>query len=294
MRNFIIKIILALAALIALFLLPSSFYIVNQSEYAAVFQFGKIINVEGEPGIKFKMPFTQTVRRVSKKIHLYDMPVSSVITRDKKSMIADNFVLWQVADPIKYFQTLNAIEPRAQERIEAAVYNAVKNEISSMSQDEVIAARDGRLASRVTSESNSDIGVYGIIILQTQIKALDLPDDNKAAVYERMISERQNIAASFTAEGKSEAQKIRNATDKEAAIKIADANKRADILIAEGEAEYMKLIQSAYNTPEKAEFYNFMRSLDALKKSLSSNKDKGENIIILDKDSKLVKMLYEN
>ncbi|MBQ3626407.1 MAG: protease modulator HflC [Synergistaceae bacterium] len=294
MRNFIIKVILALAALIALFLLPSSFYIVNQNEYAAVFQFGKIINVEGEPGIKFKMPFTQTVRRVSKKIHLYDMPVSSVITRDKKSMIADNFVLWQVADPIKYFQTLNAIEPRAQERIEAAVYNAVKNEISSMSQDEVIAARDGRLASRVTSESNSDIGVYGIIILQTQIKALDLPDDNKAAVYERMISERQNIAASFTAEGKSEAQKIRNATDKEAAIKIADANKRADILIAEGEAEYMKLIQSAYNTPEKAEFYNFMRSLDALKKSLSSNKDKGENIIILDKDSKLVKMLYEN
>ena len=294
MRNFIIKIILALIALIILFLLPSSFYIVNQNEYAAIFQFGKIINVESEPGIKFKMPFTQTVRRISKKIHLYDMPVSSVITRDKKSMIADNFVLWQVADPIKYFQTLNAIEPRAQERIEAAVYNAVKNEISSMSQDEVIAARDGRLASRVTSESNSDIGVYGIIILQTQIKALDLPDDNKAAVYERMISERQNIAASFTAEGKSEAQKIRNATDKEAAIKIADANKRADILIAEGEAEYMKLIQSAYNTPEKAEFYNFMRSLDALKKSLSYNKDKGENIIILDKDSKLVKMLYEN
>ena len=294
MRNFIIKVILALIALIILFLLPSSFYIVNQNEYAAIFQFGKIINVESDPGIKFKMPFTQTVRRISKKIHLYDMPVSSVITRDKKSMIADNFVLWQVADPIKYFQTLNAIEPRAQERIEAAVYNAVKNEISSMSQDEVIAARDGRLASRVTSESNSDIGVYGIIILQTQIKALDLPDDNKAAVYERMISERQNIAASFTAEGKSEAQKIRNATDKEAAIKIADANKRADILIAEGEAEYMKLIQSAYNTPEKAEFYNFMRSLDALKKSLSYNKDKGENIIILDKDSKLVKMLYEN
>ena len=294
MRNFIIKIILALIALIILFLLPSSFYIVNQNEYAAIFQFGKIINVEDTPGIKFKMPFTQTVRRISKKIHLYDMPVSSVITRDKKSMIADNFVLWQVADPIKYFQTLNAIEPRAQERIEAAVYNAVKNEISSMSQDEVIAARDGRLASRVTSESNSDIGVYGIIILQTQIKALDLPDDNKAAVYERMISERQNIAASFTAEGKSEAQKIRNATDKEAAIKIADANKRADILIAEGEAEYMKLIQSAYNTPEKADFYNFMRSLDALKKSLSYNKDKGENIIILDKDSKLVKMLYEN
>ena len=297
MRNFIIKIILILIAVMAVWLLPASFYIVNQNEYAAVFQFGKIINVEAEPGIKFKMPFSQTVRRVSKKIHLYDMPASSVITRDKKSMIADNFVLWQVTDPIKYFQTLNAIEPRAQERIEAAVYNAVKNAISSMSQDEVIAARDGRLASRVTSESNSDIGIYGIIILQTQIKALDLPDDNKAAVYERMISERQNIAASFAAEGKSEAQKIRNLTDREAAIKIADANRSADVLIAEGEAEYMKLMQSAYNTPEKAEFYNFMRSLDALKKSFNNkanSNNNSEKVIILDKDSKLVKMLYEN
>ncbi len=291
MRNFTIKAVLILIGFIAIFLLPSAFYVVQPNEYVAVFQFGRIVNVADTPGIKFKSPMVQTTQHISKKIHLYDMPASGVITRDKKSMIADNFVLWKVNDPVKYVQTLNAIEPRAQERIEAAVYNAVKNAISSMSQDEVIAARDGRLATRVTEESNSDIGIYGIEILQTQIKALDLPDDNKAAVYERMISERQNIAASYTAEGKSEAQKIKNTTDKDVAIKIANANRSADILIAEGEAEYMRLLQSAYDTPEKAEFYNFMRSLDALKKSLGENKD---NTIILDKNSKLVKMLYEN
>ena len=131
--------------------------------------------------------------------------------------------------------------------------------------------------------------MYGIAIVQTEIKALDLPNDNKAAVYDRMISERQNIAASFTAEGNSEAQKIRNRTDREAAIKLAVAEQSADVLIAEGEAEYMRILQTAYNTPEKAEFYNFLRSLDALKKSFSG---KGEKVIMLDKDSKLGKLLY--
>ena len=129
--------------------------------------------------------------------------------------------------------------------------------------------------------------MYGIAIVQTEIKALDLPNDNKAAVYERMISERQNIAASFTAEGNSEAQKIRNNTDRLAAVRIAGAEQSADILVSEGEVEYMRILQSAYNTPEKAEFYNFLRSLDALKKSFSG---KGEKIIMLDKDSKLGKL----
>ena len=287
-RGFVLRILFIVIGVAVLLALPLSFYIVGQNEYVAVFEFGKIVRVADTPGIKFMLPVIQTARHISKRIHLYDMPASGVITKDKKSMIADNFVMWKVTDPVKYFQTLNAVEPRAQERIEAAVYNAVKNAISSMTQDEVIEARGERLSVAVTAESNSDIGVYGIAILQTQIKALDLPDDNKMAVYERMISERQNIAASYSAEGKSEAQKIRNATDREAAIKIAGAKRSADVLIAEGEAEYMRILQSAYDTPEKAEFYGFIRSLDALKKSLS-----GENkTLILDKNSSLGKMLY--
>ncbi|MCR4817465.1 MAG: protease modulator HflC [Fretibacterium sp.] len=288
MRGFVLKVALGFVGIIVLLSLPLSFYVVQQNEYVVVFQFGRIVHVTDTPGIKFKLPVIQSTQNISKKIHLYDMPASGVITRDKKSMIADNFVMWRVSDPVKYVQTLNAVEPRAQERIEAAVYNAVKNAISSMSQDEVIEARGERLSRTITEESNSDIGGYGIVILQTQIKALDLPNDNKAAVYERMISERQNIAASYAAEGKSEAQKIQNATDKEVAIKVANARRNADILIAEGEAEYMRILKSAYDTPEKAEFYNYIRSLDALKRSLS-----GENkTVILDKDSPLTKVLY--
>ena len=163
--------------------------------------------------------------------------------------------------------------------------------ISSMTQDEVIEARGGRLSTKIAQDSNSDIGMYGIAIVQTEIKALDLPNDNKAAVYERMISERQNIAALYTAEGKSEAQKIRNRTDRETAIKIANASQSSDILIAEGEAGYMKILQTAYDTPEKAEFYNFLRALDALKKSFAKDKDNGEKIIILDKNSEIGRLI---
>ena len=287
-KGFMFRTVLIFIAAVVILGVPFCCYIIGPNEYAALFKFGKIVSVSDTPGIKFMMPGVNTVRKITKKLHLYDIPRSGVITKDKKSMIADNYVTWQVTDPVKYIQTLNAIETQARERIEAAVYNAIKNVISSMTQDEVIEARGGKLSTKIAEDSNSDIGMYGIAIVQTEIKALDLPNDNKAAVYERMISERQNIAASFTAEGSSEAQKIRNRTDRQAAIKLADAEQSADILVAEGEAEYMRILQTAYNTPEKAEFYNYLRSLDALKKSLSG---KGEKIIMLGKDSELGRLI---
>ena len=288
MKTGIIKIAAVIVALVVVLLLFSSLYSVAPNEYAAVRQFGKIVKIEDTPGLKFKLPFIQNIQMISKATMLYDVPLSDVITRDKKSMIADNYVLWRVNDPTKYIRTLDAIEVRAEERIEAAVYNSLKNVISSMSQDEVIEARGEKLTQMLTDEANSDIGDYGIEVITAEIKSLDLPDDNKEAVYDRMISERQNIAASYTAQGEAEAQKIRNETDKTVTVMKANANKDAEILVAEGEAEYMKILQEAYNTKDKEDFYSFTRALDAFQKSLSG----GEKTIILDKDSELVKILY--
>ena len=288
MKGKIKWILIGLLCLVILFVAGGSFYTVPLNQYAAVRQFGRIVKTESEPGLKFKLPFVQNVQLVSKSLKIYDVPISDVITRDKKSMIADNYVLWRVVDPTKYIRTLEATDARAEERIEAAVYNAQKNVISSMSQDEIIEARGEKLTQLLTDEANSDIGDYGVEVVVAEIKSLDLPDDNKEAVYTRMISERQNIAASYRAQGESEAQKIRNETDKNVTVMNADAKKQAEILEAEGEAEYMKILQEAYNTEEKAEFYNFTRSLDAFKKSLSGS----NNTVILDKDSELAGMLY--
>ena len=282
--------IITIIIIAALIILGNSLYTVHQKEYVAVRQFGKIVRVEADPGLKMVTPFVQTTQRISAATKIYDIPASDVITKDKKSMITDTYVLWKVVEPVKYIQSLNALDARAQERIEAAVYNATKTAISSMTQDEVIESRGEVLTNLITLDANSDMSGYGIQIVKAEIKALDLPDDNRTAVYERMISERNNIAASYEAEGAAEAQKIKNETDKKVSILKAEAEKTAAKLTGEGEAEYMKTLSEAYNTPEKAEFYNFMRSIDAFEESLGN----GEKTIILDKNSELAGMFYMN
>lgn len=288
MKKNVFKAFLIAVVLVAAVVLFNSLYVVHQKEYVAVRQFGKVIAVASEPGLKVKVPFIQTTQNISAAQVLYDIPASDVITKDKKSMITDTYVLWYVTDAVKYIQTLNAIDARAQERIEAAVYNATKNAISSMTQDEVIEARGEKLTEMITQDAAEDIRAYGIEITQAQIKALDLPDDNRAAVYERMISERQNIAASYRAEGEAQAQKIRNETDRNVTVMRAEAQKQAAVLEAEGEAAYMQTLQKAYNTEDKAAFYNFIRSLDALRESMKG----GNKTIILDKDSEIARILY--
>ena len=287
-KTTVLKIIIVVLVLAVLLLLTSAMYVVHQKEFVAVRQFGRIVSVKSEPGLYLKTPFVQSIQRVSAATNLYDVPPSDVITRDKKSMISDNYILWRVTDPKLYIQTLNAVGARAEERIEAAVYNSLKKIISGMSQDEIIAARGDRLNSMITVDANADIQVYGVELTQCQIKALDLPDDNKNAVYSRMISERENIAASYAAEGDSQAKKIRNDTDRKVAVMLANAEKSAAQLIGEGEAQYMQILQEAYNTPEKAEFYNYIRSLDALKNSMTGE----EKTVILDKNSELARLLY--
>lgn len=282
------KIVVLIIAIAALIVLGNSFYTVAENEYAVVTEFGKIKYVVSNAGANFKVPFVQMVKKIPKELRLYDINQSDVITSDKKSMIADDYILWRITDPVKFAQTLNYSISSAEDRSSVASYNATKNVISSMTQDEIIAARGTKLTERITQNANASIGEYGIEIVKTEIKLLDLPDDNKEAVYERMISERNNIAASFTAEGKSEAQMIMNQTDKKVSVMLADARKQAAVLEAEGESEYMKKLAEAYNDESKADFYTYIRSLDALKTSL-----KGDNkTVILDKDSAIARLFY--
>lgn len=282
------KILFTIVILAVIILMGNSFFTVAENEYAAVTQFGKIQYVVSEAGANFKIPFIQQARKIPKELKIYDISQSDVITSDKKSMIADDYIMWKIVDPVKFAQTLNYSVASAEDRCSVAAYNATKNVISSMTQDEIIAARGTKLTERITQNANSAIGEYGIEIVKTEIKLLDLPDDNKEAVYERMISERNNIAASFTAEGQSEAQKIKNQTDRNVTVMLAEAKKQAAVLEAEGESEYMKKLAEAYNDESKADFYTYIRSLDALKNSLT-----GENkTIILDKDSAIAQLFY--
>ena len=264
----------------------ASVTVTQQNEYKLIRQFGKVDRVISSSGISFKIPFIESTQSLPKETLLYDLAASDVITKDKKTMISDSYVLWKISDPLKFAQTLNSSVESGESRINTAVYNATKNAISSMSQDQVITSRDGELSDMVMEAIGTNMDQYGIELLKFETKQLDLPDDNKEAVYERMISERDNIAATYKAEGNSEAKVIRNKTDKEVAIQISDAKKQAEILEAEGEQEYMKILAQAYGEEDRSEFYSFVRSLEALKTSM-----KGEDkTVILSSDSPIAQI----
>ena len=280
------KIIVPAVAVVLLAGVAASVTVTAQNEYKLIRQFGKVDRVIDAPGISFRIPFLESTQSLPKETLLYDLAASDVITKDKKTMISDSYVLWRISDPLKFAQTLNSSIESGESRINTAVYNATKNAISSLTQDQVITSRDGELSQMVLNAIGTNMDQYGIELIKFETKQLDLPDDNKEAVYERMISERDNIAATYKAEGSSEAKVIRNTTDKEVAIQISEAKKQAEILEAEGEQEYMKILAQAYGEEERSEFYSFVRSLDALKASMKG----GNKTIILSSDSPIAQI----
>ena len=288
MGKVIRNIVIVVLVLVVLIGAVSALVVTRENEYTIVRQFGRVVSIRDTAGLSFKIPFLQDVQTLPNTVLLYDLPVSDVITKDKKTMVADSFVLWRIEDPQRFIQTLNSSVTNAESRLSTLVYNAMKTTISGMNQSEVISGRDGELASAI-KDSITGLDQYGIEIIAVETKRLDLPDDNKEAVYQRMISERNNIAAQYTAEGESEAQMIRSETDKEVEIMLSEAKAQAEVLQAEGEAEYMRILSDAYADPQRAEFYNFVRSLDAAKASLTNE----ENVLILGPDSPLAQIFYD-
>ena len=280
--------LVVLIVVLLLILSRSCFVVTHQDEYTVVRQFGEVVDIHSTPGISFKMPFVQSTSTLPNTVLLYDLPISDVITQDKKTMVADSFALWKISDPKLFIQTLNGSISNAESRLSTIVYNSMKNIISSRSQADVISGRDGELARDIRAGVGDTLNQYGIDLIAVETKHLDLPEDNKEAVYQRMISERNNIAASFTAQGESEAQKIRSETDKEVQIMLSEAEAEAEKLIAEGEAQYMNILSDAYSDPAKADFYSFVRALDAAKASLTG----GGNTLFLSKDSPLAQIFY--
>lgn len=285
-KKVVIRSLLPLIIAVVIVLFGNAIVITQHNEYKIIREFGKIVKIVDTSGLSFKMPFIQTTQSLPKNVQLYDLPISDVITKDKKTMVCDSFVLWKIIDVQQFVKSLSGQIPNAESRINTIVYNSVKNVISSLPQSEVISGRDGELSKAIRKNIGDLPEQYGIELTAIETKHLDLPDANKAAVYERMISERNNIAAQYTAEGNSEAQKIKTETDTTIAIQISEAEAQAEKIVAEGESEYMKILSKAYNNQEKADFYTFVRSLDAAKLTMT-----GENkTLILSKDSPIAQI----
>lgn len=278
-----------LIALIILF--TNSTYIVRENEYAYVTRFSKFVEIKDTAGLHFKLPVLDKIEKLPHYRMMYDIPPSEVLTGDKKTLVVDNFAVWQIDDPYTFMRTVSRIS-EMENRIDAVVYNAVKNTLGSMDQTTIINSDKSSIDdvnTKITELVNGQLKNYGVSTVAVEIKRLDLPHDNEAAVYNRMISERMQMAESFRAEGNLEASKVVNETDKEVGILLSRASATAEELKGQGESEYMKIIAEAYSTDDRMNYYEFIRSLEALKVAM-----KGEKTLILPADNFIVRVLNGN
>ncbi len=285
-KSGIFIIILLLIAFIGI----NSIFTVQENEYACTVRFSKIIDTTGEAGLHFKIPFIDSVKYFPKATQLYDIPPSEVLTSDKQNMTVDCYILWSISDPKLFYQTLSTTA-RAEERLDAITYSALKTDMGTLAQADIINMNDGAernaIYENIATEVDKAAASYGIRVEDVKIKQFDLPESNLNAVYNRMISERNQMAEKYTADGNYEASIIRNDVDKQVDIMVSNAEAEAAKLVAEGEAEYMRLLAEAYDTADKKDFYEFTLALDALKASLNGD----EKTIILDGESELAKIL---
>ncbi len=289
-KKTVLGVVLALVVLIGAVCLASSMYTVQENEYACTVRFSQIIATTDQAGLHFKVPFLDSVKYFPKATMLYDIPPSEVLTLDKQNMTVDCYILWRIRDPLLFYQTLGSTSV-AEQRLDSQTYNAMKNLMNTLAQADIINMEDGakrnEIYDSITTTVNASTANYGIEVMDVKIKQFDLPESNLNAVYTRMISERNQMAEKYTADGEYEASIIRNNVDKQVNILVSNARADAAKLEAEGEAEYMRLLAEAYDSEDKRDFYEFTLELDALKQSLTG----GEKTVILDADSPLAQLL---
>ena len=283
-------IIIALIVLALIIIGSNATYVVEENQYACTFRFSEIVNTADQAGFYFKIPFVDKVQYFPKTTMLYDIPPSEVLTSDKQNMTVDCYVLWSISDPQQFYRALGTTE-KAEVRLDAITYNALKTAMGTLAQADIINMNDGGerndIYEGIAASVDAQAKAYGIHVEDVKIKQFDLPESNLNAVYNRMISERNQIAEKYTAEGNKEATIIRNEVDKTVNITVSSAEAQAAEIEAQGEAEYMRMISEAFDTAEEKEFYEFILALDALEASLV-----GDNkTVILDKDSPLAQIL---
>ena len=290
MKKKAIGITLAVIVIALVIVGSSGVYTVRENEYACTVRFSKIINTTGDAGLHFKVPFIDSIKVFPKATMLYDISPSEVTTLDKQNMTVDSYVMWKINDPLKFYQSLGTVSA-AEQRLDAITYNAFKNLMSKLAQSDIINEEDASARNDIYSTITANVAEatesYGISIVDVKIKRFDLPMSNENAVYGRMISERNQMAEKYTADGDYEAALIVNDVDKQVNIIISNAEAQAALLEAEGEATYMQMLNDAYNSEDKKDFYEFTLALDALKASLAS----GDSTVILSSESPLAQIL---
>ena len=264
----------------------SSIFIVDETQQVVILQLGKPVKTVTKPGINVKLPFPfQEKITFDDRLLEYDSPPEEILSKDKKSLIVDNYVRWKIVDPLQFLKTVQAI-PTAKSRMDDIVYSELRRELGTHDMVEIITENREEIMDIVTRQSNAATLAYGISVVDVRIRRVDLPAENEESIYARMEAERKRQANKFRSEGEEEAQKIRAATDRDKTIILADAYKEAEKIRGEGDAKAVQVYAGSYSADPK--FYEFVRTLDTYKKVVDD-----KTTLVLPSGSKLFKLLMD-
>nr|WP_299242389.1 protease modulator HflC [uncultured Halomonas sp.] len=264
----------------------NSLYIVDETERAVKLRFGEIIEEDIQPGLHFKVPVTQTIRNFDVRIKTLDTDTSRYLTLEKKAVIVDSFVMWQIVNPTRYYEATSGDELSAERLITPRVDESLRNEFGRLELQQIIAEKRDALMSGPTEQLNKLLrDELGVAIIDIRIKRIDLPDQVTQAVYERMQTERNREAREYRAQGEEQAEKVRANADRRQQVLLAEAGARAQTLRGQGDAEAAAIYSEAYQ--QDAEFFRFYRTLNAYRESFANKSD----LFILDPSSDFFRYL---
>ncbi len=275
----------AIAGLIALAILMSTLFVVDQRQYAIVFALGEVKQVIKEPGLHFKLPPPfQNVMFLDKRILTLDTPEPDrFITAEKKNILVDAFVKWQITDPRLYFVSFSGDERRAQDRMAQIVKAALNDEITKRTVREVISGERGKVMDAIRTKVANEAKQIGAQIVDVRLKRVDYVEQINNSVYERMKSERARVANELRSTGAAESEKIRADADRQRTVILAEAYRQAEGVRGEGDAKAARIYAEAFG--KNPEFYKFMRSLEAYKESFKTRSD----VLLIDPNSEFLK-----
>lgn len=276
--------IIALVLLVVVgILVRESLFIVDERETAIRLRFGEVRDANIEPGLHFKTPFVESVRKLDARVLTLDSPTESFLTEGKKSLNVDAFVKWRIVDALAYYRSTSGDEYNASVTISSRMNDGLRNKFGERTLNEVVSGQRDELMAELTDELNTLMrNDLGIEVLDVRIKAIELPNEVSSTVYSRMSSERAKQAATYRSEGQEIAEGTRAEADREVIRIEAEAYRTAQALRGEGDAEAASIYAEAFTT--NPEFYSFWRSLEAYKQSFGG----GSDLMVLEPDRKSV------
>jgi modulator of FtsH protease HflC len=277
-----------MGALLLLALLSSSVYVVNQYERAVVLQFGALIKADVSPGLHFKIPLTDRVRKFDGRLQTADMIPASFYTIENKRLVVDSYIKWRIKDLGTYYRTTGGDTRLAEDRLSQRVADGLRNQFGRRTLHDVVSGQRDELMAELKATINETANsLLGIEVVDIRVKRIDFPPEVSQSVFARMAADREKEAREYRAQGKEQSEVIRADADRQRVVLEANAYRDAERLRGEGDAKAAAIYASAYN--KDPEFYAFMRSLKAYQKSFSSKDD----LIVVDPKSDFFRYLKD-